>query len=375
MTKSHLIFIIISEVIIMAKKKTKPPLINNLQDTHIVTKSRPLMLMKEVPFALGELKVLDTYLSRINAKDPTATKVRFTKEEYEDLMGVERMHPERLNKHVTALQGKTVKVPDKTARRGWRNYTLFDESAFDQDDDGQWWIELSCTPAAKKLFFNIDSIGYIRYQLKNVLPLTSKYSVLLYIYLLDNRFRVSWDVSLSDLRENVLHCNSDFYAASYKDFKRDILEKAIKEVNEKTDLTFKYEPVKKGRPVVAIKFTLVKDLVTLPLEDDPHQLKLFPADGAAADPFGFFDAPAAETIDAAAVYRAELPEHLTDEEVDFLVELAKKHVPFDMNFMAPELATASVLREKVLLMKAQKKPVKQQNQFSWLRRAIAEDWD
>ena len=41
----------------------------NLQDTHLVQKSEPLLLMRTVPFELGELKILDTYLSRINSHD------------------------------------------------------------------------------------------------------------------------------------------------------------------------------------------------------------------------------------------------------------------------------------------------------------------
>lgn len=259
----------------MARKKdVKPPIINGLEEEYIVEKARPLMLMKEVPFALGELKVLDTYLSRINARDPEATTVRFSKEEYEDLMGIERMRPERLGKYVDSLMGKVITVPDENMRGGWKKYTLFSTSVCSQDENGQWWIDLSCTTEAKTLFFNIDAIGYIRYQLKNVLPLTSKYSVLLYIYLLDNRFRSSWEISLKELRETVFRVNTETYE-DFKYFKRDILEKSIKEVNAKTDLTFAYEPIKAGRKISKIKFRLIKDEVTLSLEEDPNQINMF----------------------------------------------------------------------------------------------------
>lgn len=253
--------------------ETRQPIKNvitsRLSEAHIVEKSRPLMLMKEVPFGLGELKVLDTYLSRINARDPNATTVRFSKEEYEDLMGIERMHPERLAKYVDSIMGKVVTVPDNTCVGGWRKYTLFTYSECYQDaETGQWWINLSCSPNAKDLFFNIDSIGYIRYQLKNILPLTSKYSVLLYIYLLDNRFRSSWNITVKELREVIFRCSSDFYKNSFKDFNKDILKKAINEVNEKTDLLFSYSTIKAGRKIVKVKFDLIKDNVRLP---EPEQ--------------------------------------------------------------------------------------------------------
>lgn len=347
----------------MARKKVeKPPIINGLDATYVVEKSRPLMLMKAVPFSLGELKVLDTYLSRINARDPEATTVRFSKEEYEDLMGIERMRPERLEKYVKSIMSKTVSVPEPDARGGWRVYTLFDEAICSQDGNDQWWIDLSCTVKAKHLFFDLQGIGYIRYQLRNVLPMTSKYSVLLYIYLLDNRFRGAWTIPLSELRETVFRCESEFYAENFKNFRQDILEKSIREVNEKTDLEYDYELVKTGRRVTGIKFSLIKDTVELPLEQDPHQLTL---EG--------YDVPA-HTAPDNSLYASVLPADLTPEQVELLRSLATEVIPYDssVDLSAMQLRVADYLGRKVKLMNAQKKPIR--NKFSWLRRAIQEDW-
>ena len=73
----------------MARKKPKTEeIVGNLDPKYWVQKSDPLMLMRTVPFSLGELKVLDTYISRINAADDSHTTVIFTKEEYENLMGI-----------------------------------------------------------------------------------------------------------------------------------------------------------------------------------------------------------------------------------------------------------------------------------------------
>lgn len=312
----------------MAKKTDKPIILNNLDEDNIVIKSRPLMLMKEVPFELGELKVLDTYLSRINPFDPTATTVRFSKEEYEDLMGIEQMRPERLNKYVTSLQGKTIKVPDTTSRNGWRNYNLFDESAFEQDENDQWWIDLCCTPKAKKLIFNVEGIGYIRYQLKNVLPLKSKYSVLLYVYLLDNRFRKSWTISVKKLREEIFRCNSEFYTKQFKHFKQDILEKAIKEVNKLTDLTFSYETVKVGRTVTDIKFNLVKDNTAIPENTELEgQLSL-------GEKSFDFDDDYDLVTNAKESLKDFVPE-LNDAQVDELFSLSYDHVDADRDNIIP----------------------------------------
>lgn len=348
----------------MSKKTvSKPPLVGNLDDDYIVEKSRPLMLMREVPFSLGELKVLDTYLSRINARDPEATTVRFSKDEYEHLMDIERMRPERLQKYVESIMQKTISVPDENARGGWKIYTLFEYAECSQDENEQWWIDLTCTPMAKKLFFNLDKIGYVRYQLSNVLPLVSKHSVLLYLYLLDNRFRREWTVSLDELREKVFRCNTKFYAENFKNFKQDILEKAIKEVNEKTDLTFEYAPVKTGRRVTGIAFSLIKDEVLLLAEDDEDgQTSLFDHGEYAA---ALEEDPIQLSIDA-------LPDWVTREQVEELRELARPHIPFEVHLNQVEEWFFHYFRRKVMMLQA-KKNVK--SPYAWLKKAVAEDWN
>lgn len=344
-----------------ATKAKKPVILNNLSEENIVTKSRPLMLMKEVPFELGELKVLDTYLSRINPMDPEATTVRFSKEEYEDLMGIERMRPERLSKYVDSIMGKRVTVPDPDKPGQWRKYNLFDYSECLKDENEQWWIDLSCTPKAKRLFFNVSGIGYIRYQLKNVLPLKSKYSVLLYVYLLDNRFRKSWNISVDKLRTEVFRCNLEYYQ-NFKYFKRDLLDKSIKEINNLTDLTFAYKTEKSGRNVTHIKFYLIKDETAdlKALEEEYHLLDEEELD---------------EKIVSNALYADVLPEHFTIDEVIALRDIALDHVPYEpLHPLPKECRAADYLRHKVNLMKVQKKPVRKEGMFNWLRKAAEEDW-
>ena len=102
--------------------------------------------------------------------------------------------------------------------------------------------------------FNIDNIGYLRYRLKNVINLTSRYSYVLFLYLLDNRFRKSWSVDLADLKA-LLNCKADAYKQYYR-FNDLILKKCHKEICEKTDLCFSYKPIKRGRSISTVEFTV-----------------------------------------------------------------------------------------------------------------------
>jgi hypothetical protein len=248
----------------MARKKAeKGILINGLDINHIVEKSRPLVLMRAVEFSLGELKILDTYLSRINSRNSESRTVRFSKEEYEQLMDIQQARPEDLEKAVGAMMKHTVTIPLGDGE--WKKYTLFSVSSFSQEKKtGQWWVELTCTEEAKKLFFNLENTPYLQYQLRNVISLTSKYSVFLYVYLLSNRFRKNWKVSVEYLKTNIFQCDKVISYNEYKEFNRLVLSKSIKEINEKTDIEFEFKTIRTGRIITDIEFNLVKENVFIP---------------------------------------------------------------------------------------------------------------
>jgi hypothetical protein len=93
----------------------------------------------------------------------------------------------------------------------------------------------------------------------------------------DNRFRKSWRIGFEELK-SLLNCNAERYS-QFKFFNAEIVKKAHKEINEKTDLRFSFTPIKKGRKVAEIEFTVetltdieppsieCEDFVQTPLEN------------------------------------------------------------------------------------------------------------
>lgn len=251
----------------MATKKPKnAEITGNLDRKYWVQKADPLIAMKSVPFTLGELKILDTYISRINAADDTRRTVIFTKEEYEELMGLSCANPRALQKHIKALLSRVPELymPDD----GYISFVLFEKAYYHKDEYGKPIIELTCTETSKDLFFCIGKYHYFKYALENVINLTRKASYLLYLHILTNRFRGEWELLLEELRDEVLDCKEQESYLAFKEFKRTVLDPAVKEVNAKTDCHFKYETIKRGRRVAKIKFIyhsqrlLVEDIVT-----------------------------------------------------------------------------------------------------------------
>ena len=230
-----------------------------------VQKSTPLQSLTQTDLTLPELKLLDVYLSRIDSHDPEKRTVHIEKGELERVLGVTRILKDDLDTRLRHLF-QIVEVKDETKRKGFKLVSLFEEADAEPDENGLWTITLTCTPSAREYVFNIENLGYLRYRLRNIVELKSRYSYILFMYLENNRdFRKSWEVSLNELKER-LGCTSTTTYNKFKYFNDLILKKCHQEINEKTDCKFDYELVKRGRVIVAIRFT-IKTLKQLAVED------------------------------------------------------------------------------------------------------------
>lgn len=254
----------------MARKKIEP--IKSLGgdwDKLTVQKSRALFALWRSPLTLAEFKIIDLYLSRVNSHKPDQRTVIFGKGELEELLGVKRIRTEELDKRISHLC-TSVRVDDSSTRRGFTRVSLFEKAVAEQDENGLWTVELTCTQAAMKYIFNIENLGYLRYKLRCITSLSSRYTYVMFVYLESNRYRKTWEVPLDELKR-ILACDTEEYAKEFKYFNRDVLKRVQKEMLEKTECRYDYEPIKKGRSVVAIRFT-VETLPKADLEDiDPNQ--------------------------------------------------------------------------------------------------------
>ena len=190
-------------------------------------------------------------MARIDSHDPEKRTVIIEKGELERVLCVTRILKDDLNKRLRNLF-QIVEIEDATKPDGFKIISLFEEAEAVPDGNGLWKITLTCTPSAREYIFNIEDLGYLRYRLKNVIELKSRYSYVLFLYLENNRFRKSWEIKLDDLKE-LLKCKATRYN-QFKFFNAEILKKCHNELNEKTDCHFDYEPVKQGRTIVGIRF-------------------------------------------------------------------------------------------------------------------------
>lgn len=248
-------------------KKERAGIATNVEKAYI-QKARPLQSLSETNLNLTEFKILDAYLARINSHDESKRTVKFKKGELEHFLGVTRIRKEDLKKRLKNLF-QTVEVKDDRIKDGFKLINLFEKVNAEKLEDDFWEITLTCTASAKEYIFNIDNIGYMRYRLQNVINLTSRYSYVLFLYLLDNRFRKTWSVDLEELKK-LLGCSSETYK-QFKYLNDLILKKCQAEINEKTDITFEMETSRSGRRISDIIFTITSETKKIEFPNNPEE--------------------------------------------------------------------------------------------------------
>lgn len=329
-----------------------------LDENHLVEKSMQLVWAKFAGHGVGELKILDTYLSRIDARKPETARVVFTKKEYTELLGLSSdIKTSQLKRYTSKLMDNkiTIDLPKKKGQDQYMQRSLFPTCDVLYDEDlKQTVIVIECHKDLRQAFFDIAEDRYITYQLKNTIALTSQYSIRLYTLLKAKPY--GWTVSVEELRERL----DVPPKKTYEEFKRVndlIIKRAVAEINEITDLHVTTEIIRKGRAAVAVRFNAVS---THPIPEE-EDFEMPPLPEEEDDPLDFF----AEA----------LPTELTREQVDLLRSEAMKHVPYAVaSFHERDLWIFDYLRSKTLLMRAQGKPVHPNAYFSWLSKAVEQDW-
>lgn len=348
------------EVIIMPrKKKAIEPIVGPGKDPEnklTVQKAKPLFSLWRSDMTLAEFKILDTYLSRINSHYPDKRTVVFTKGELEQLLGVKKINKADLSARLNGL-GRFVELEhsDKKIHK----VALFEEAYGEMDEKGLWVVKLTCTDKAMKYVFNIEKLGYLRYKLRCITSLTSRYTYILFMYLEDNRYRKSWEVDVNELRK-ILNCNDDELYKEFKFFNQRILKRCQKELLEKSECRFEYEPIKKGRRVTSVRFTV--ETLDDAIGPDP-ELAQIPGQMTVEDfeedePMGFL------ALDGLGFSTAEKK---------LLMTAAYEVIPYQGDKAAREMQIHQYLYKLVQKLKIRMEKVAVPHPHAWLLTAIEND--
>lgn len=246
---------------------------NTLVKNYIVEKSKPLIWSKFSEYNLGEMRLIDTYLAKINAREEETSEVVFTVDEYLKLLGYEypsKLKSSEIEKSLDKLLDSRIKI-DLNNSGDYIKVNLFSDARviISDPDYGKRTITIDCNPKLKEAFFGLAEKGYIEYALDYSLRLKSKYSLKLYPLLKDKLYMREWTVELKDLRELIGATNKN--NENFREFNK-VLQKCKQDINEVTDIEFDYEKLAKGRATKAIIFKIKKKRKTVKQKSDDEQL-------------------------------------------------------------------------------------------------------
>ena len=94
---------------------------------------------------------------------------------------------------------------------------------------------------------------FTSYDISQVAHLKNRYAIRLYESLIQYRGTGKLNISLNDLRLRLGVDDDEYYQMSM--FKKRVLDLAITQINEHTDITVKYDQVKTGRQITGFTFT------------------------------------------------------------------------------------------------------------------------
>lgn len=217
----------------------------------LVVKHNDLLRKSRYSLTTTEQKTLIYLISKVKADDKDFEEVEISIHDLCNLMGLE----------VCGAEYNLLKSSLKSLRAK------------------SWWIDLGDDKGTEILFSWIDTVELIRgegiarirlsnslkpyllelkenftkYELINVLALKSGYSVRLYELFKSYLWVGNWKVSLEEIKE-ILQIKDKY--PEFKILKRDVLERALKEINTYTDIVVEMETIRSGRKIAALKFNI-----------------------------------------------------------------------------------------------------------------------
>lgn len=309
-------------------------------ETGIISKSRPLLAMRNSGYTLGEFKILDLYLARINPLNPKTSRVKISKEEYCKIMEIDsgRVRPEQLKKYTSHFLGNVVTMDRPDGKKGYVQKVLFTTAEYNEEVE-EIILQCNTDPLIFNTFFDVKNVGYVRYILKNTLNLKSAYSYKLYMLVKSKSPAYTFSVDLPEFKEKL-----GITAKRYEKFKflnQEILKPCIDEINEITDTFIEYEKITKGRTTQGIKFKICENNKNA--SELEGQCSLYDEDDLTVEEQASFaeleaelEAPELSERELelqfiAEMYQNAIPE-CTPEQVTDLATLAEKHVPINTNY-------------------------------------------
>lgn len=216
-----------------------------------VVKSNEIIQKARYDLNVSELRILSFILSKIKPNDTALEEYEFSIKEYCLVCGID----EKNGGNYAAIKRSLQSLRDKS-------FWLMDENGVESTVG--WLGKARISKGSGKIRVKLDEdlqkyvVGlfdnYTQYELLSTLPMKSAYSYRIYEELRSYAFTGKHEFDLDYLKHKLM---AERYV-NFKDFRRAVIETAVREINLYTDIEVSWEPVKSGKKVARIIFYIHK---------------------------------------------------------------------------------------------------------------------
>ena len=213
--------------------------------------SNDLVQKKRYKLTLMEQKVLLYMISKIKPDDSPMTEYVFNIKQFCEVCGLNTKcgtYKQRLAEILLKLAAKPLDIKYENGRliTHW-----FADAEF---DDIKNEFKVSFSRKIAPYLFEIQTFYTLIGELEYILPFESGYALRLYEFLKSiQSLKFKHCYTLEELKDAI---DCDKYK-NYADFRLYVLEPAMKDINAFTDIQVEYKPIKTGRKITHIEFTII----------------------------------------------------------------------------------------------------------------------
>lgn len=222
----------------------------DLQKT--VKKSNVLNEIRNANATMAEYRLFCVYLAHLSMNSDN-NRVTFSLADYARIAGLDRPRRADIKAQAENIVGTTATLENEDG--GFTVYSLFSDFKLHREDE-QWMVSLECNPKIAPMIREQKG-RFLRYKLYNTIYLKSYNQQRIYEILKQYEKIGVRTERLEELRAFLSISEKEY--PRWADFAQKVLKVAQKAIAESTDITFEYEPIKKGRKVVAVKFIISKN--------------------------------------------------------------------------------------------------------------------
>lgn len=226
---------------------------NELSLNYKIERSNQLNTFTPKGWNLTEIRFLAIYQAKINARNPETRTVKFSLEEFCEIMEIKRLNITPLRNIINSLICKPVTLPND--RGGFDVMPLFSKCSV-YNSNNEWFVDIRCSQEVLPYMFEMKR-NYFTYELWNALSLTSVNQIRMYEILKQYEKIGERIITIEELKR-MLDINKNQYSR-YQDFRIKVLEPCQKALEKRTDIRYTFEPIKQGRKIHALKFTITKN--------------------------------------------------------------------------------------------------------------------